>query len=264
MPNHVTNQVTFIGTTERVKVLKDMCKEGNREFSFQAYFPMPDKLIGTRSPANIVSEEELQEWKRKLENGELNKWECDSRPITAKESEELIKMYGANNWYDWQTENWGTKWNCYDVIWTGEITVQFNTAWSTPINALLKLSDLFHDIEIYVRYADEDFGTNVGEYFLSKGQLMINEQPAYGKESFALAMDILGDKDYWLYDRLLEVEDELSEFDTYLIELAHEEGNLIEQYPVKVLEKLMELAVADEQYERAGDIKNIMEKKLFC
>ena len=261
MPNHVTNQLTFTGKSERIKELMNMCREDAKEFSFQSFFPMPNELKGTTSPAKIVSEDELNEWKQKLRTGRLHEWEKDNRPITEKESQELINMYGANNWYDWHVQNWGTKWDCYDVILMDDNFVQFNTAWSTPIRALVKLSELFPDVEINVRYADEDFGTNVGTYCISNGDIEYINQPEYGKESIALAMDILGDKDYWLYDRLLEVEGEISEFDMCLIELAHDEGNLIGQYPVIVLEKLLELAIADEQYERAGQIKDIIEHK---
>lgn len=261
MPNHVTNELKFIGKPERVKELLSKCKSENSEFSFQSFFPMPTALIGTRSPANIVSVKELKEWKEKFNNGLLSEWEKESRPMTKNESDKLIQMYGTNNWYNWRIQNWDTKWDCYEVMVLGDNSIQFDTAWSTPISVMKRLSVLFPDVKIEVRYADEDLGSNVGTYTLLNGEFEDLYQPEYSKDSLALAMDIKGDKEYWLYDRLTEVEDELSDFDHWLIEIAHDEGNLIEQYPVSVLEKLLELAIADEQYERAGAIKQLIKLK---
>jgi len=78
-------------------------------------------------------------------------------------------------------------------------------------------------------------------------------------------MEILGDMSYWIEDRLCEdIQDdsELDDFNTWLVEIAHEEGNLLDEYAVPVLEKLLELAIADEQFERAGQIKQLMKVKL--
>jgi hypothetical protein len=55
---------------------------------------------------------------------------------------------------------------------------------------------------------------------------------------------------------------ELDEFQMWLVEIAHEEGNLLDEYPFCVLGALFDLAVKDEQYERAGQIKQMMKLKL--
>lgn len=266
MPNHVTNEVTFLGSVERIKELREKCKGEKSPFSFQSFYPMPEELQGTSSPAKIVTEEELQEWKRKVANGEVSEWEKDYRPITEKEQWELKGKYGADNWYDWHIHNWGTKWDCYSHRGEGDDSfIIFETAWSTPILAMQKLSKLFDDITIEVKYADEDFGSNVGTYTLQGGELVDLYQPDYSKDSIKMAMEILGDMSYWLEDRLIEdVQDdsELDDFQGWLVEIAHEEGNLIEEYALPVLEKLQQLAIQDEQYERANTIKRMIKLKL--
>ena len=266
MPNHVTNEVKFLGSVESIKELREKCKGEKSPFSFQSFHPMPVELQGTSSPAKIVTEQELQEWKDKLAKGELSEWEKDYRPLTESEQFELKVKYGADNWYDWHIHNWGTKWDCYDHRGEGdESFVIFETAWSTPIRALLYLSELFDDVTIEVRYADEDFGSNVGTYTLQGGEIIEMYQPEYSKDSIRLAMEILGDMSYWIEDRLCEdVQDdsELDEYNTWLVEIAHEEGNLLEEYALPVLEKLQELAIQDEQFERAGQIKQMMKLKL--
>jgi hypothetical protein len=78
-------------------------------------------------------------------------------------------------------------------------------------------------------------------------------------------MEILGDMSYWIEERLCEdVQDdnELDDFQGWLVEIAHEEGNLLEEYAVPVLDKLLELAIQDEQFERAGQIKQMIKLKL--
>lgn len=264
MPNHVTNHVTFLGSTERIKELRAKCKTDKSPFSFQAFHPMPTELVGTSSPAKIVTEQELQGWKDKLAKGELKDWEKDYRPITESESKRFKAKYGADNWYDWQTQNWGTKWDCYSHFDIDENQVHFDTAWSTPMIALIKLSRVFDDITIEVKYADEDFGSNVGTYTLQSGDIIDIYQPDYSKESVRLAMEILSDTEYWVTDRLCDIDDddEIEGIELWLVEIAHEEGYLLEEYPVSVLGLLFDMAVADEQYERAGTIKNLMKLKL--
>lgn len=75
-----------------------------------------------------------------------------------------IKLYGATSWYDWRCQNWGTKWNSYEVSFD-EIGRQigFNTAWSCPVPVIEKLSQVFPDIPFILDYADEDFGSNAGQ-----------------------------------------------------------------------------------------------------
>ena len=264
MPNHVTNQVTFLGSTTRIKELREKCKGDKTPFSFQAFYPMPQELQGTSSPAKIVTKQELKEWKDKLASGELKEWEKDYRPITSGEQFDLISKYGCDNWYDWHLEHWGTKWDCYSHVEDDECNVTFDTAWSTPIRALRYLSELFDDVTIEVKYADEDFGSNVGTYTLQGGVIVDIYQPEYSKESVKLAMQIIGDYEYWLTDRLCELEDntELEGFDLWLVEIAHEESYLLEEYPICVLGLLFDMAMADEQYERAGQIKQLMKLKL--
>lgn len=47
------------------------------------------------------------------------------------------RLYGSSNWYDWNTDHWGTKWNaCNQYVGDpdeeGYVLVTFDTAWSQP------------------------------------------------------------------------------------------------------------------------------------
>ena len=62
--------------------------------------------------------------------------------ITKEESQELIKKYGQDNWYEWAHQNWGTKWGAYDNEMDGD-TYRFTTAWCpVSLNILEMLSKI--------------------------------------------------------------------------------------------------------------------------
>lgn len=81
------------------------------------------------------------------------------------------EKYGKNNWYDWNREHWGTKWNAYDQrIIKGKSYVEFifSTAWTMPYLIYEKLRDLGLDFE--VKYADEDLGHHCGTFKYINGE----------------------------------------------------------------------------------------------
>ena len=49
--------------------------------------------------------------------------------------------------YDWCVENWGTKWDIFDIVHASlegdTLTISFSTAWSPPIPALEKAADTY-------------------------------------------------------------------------------------------------------------------------
>ena len=71
-----------------------------------------------------------------------------------RKTAENVEKYGYGNWYDFSVGEWGTKWD------TGEqgnndinpndptmLTAGFDTAWSPPVRAYEKLSDLGFNVE---------------------------------------------------------------------------------------------------------------------
>lgn len=70
----------------------------------------------------------------------------------------FLEQYGATDWYNWQVQNWGTKW---DIGADGNpaqdlgtdfgkgLILGFDSAWSPPINAYEKLMDMGFTIKAY-------------------------------------------------------------------------------------------------------------------
>ena len=66
-----------------------------------------------------------------------------------KKALKRLAKYGAENWYDWACNNWGTKWNSVDTeIIEDErdgLTYSFNTAWDCPREVVEKLQHILDE-----------------------------------------------------------------------------------------------------------------------
>lgn len=139
MPNHVTHIAEFFGEEKDVNFLLDILKtdendngeQWTRHIDFNNIIPQPKSLF--RGDIGRKEEEETRGW----------------------------------NWYDWNLENWGTKWNAYSTERDGN-TITFNTAWASPTPVIEKLHKVCvkYHVVCEVTYADEDSGYNTGHYLL--------------------------------------------------------------------------------------------------
>ena len=108
------------------------------------------------------------------------------------------RIYKDNNWYDWRYQHWGTKWNSYG--YTNGVTfnenenqIRFDTANGSSRKIIAALSRQYPDAVFELRYADEDFGYNVGEITFSGGEDIDGRIPKGGTfEAQELAADIMG------------------------------------------------------------------------
>ena len=97
---------------------------------------------------------------------------------------------------DWARAHWGTKWNAYDTERRAEDQLKFETAWSHPDPVIIALSEKFPEAEIHVRYADEDLGSNFGEYFLLNGEITQSTEFESEEAELDFASQILYGKSY--------------------------------------------------------------------
>lgn len=99
------------------------------------------------------------------------------------------------NWYYWNRENWGTKWNAYSTERDGN-TITFDTAWASPIPVMEKLHDICvkYHVLCEVTYADEDAGYNTGHYLLGGAAFEYIEYEYESKEAWEAYRKT---HDYW-------------------------------------------------------------------
>ena len=137
MPNHVYASISV--EKEYADKLREISKVG----LCRHYHPMPKELDNSVSG----SESAKPEWQK-------------------QKSKELIEKYGADNWYSWCVNNWGTKWGCYETTFTerddGGANYHFSTAWS-PVSPRI-MDMLMEDIKSFEYEWEEEQG--YGEYHI--------------------------------------------------------------------------------------------------
>lgn len=197
MPNWVMNVVTFDCNDERIKDIREAIKsnEDDAAFDFNKLIPMPESLKvpeGSQSDraeecyrAYIMDNEQRAKEKYKLSDEEFEELKSEGKIYASNRDN-----YGHRSWYGWACENWGTKWNAREPMWTNDNTLTFETAWSCPQPIFDKLAEMFPDVGFTVRYADEDIGYNCGTLEYSDGELYsINIEP---DASCEFAFDVWG------------------------------------------------------------------------
>jgi hypothetical protein len=132
------------------------------------------------------------------------------------------ERYGFYSWYDWSRVKWGTKWNAYDVEMPvpavkervkhghryrkthvtayakrlfkkrlkrhaesgAELLIRFDTAWASPDPIFEEMAKRFPHLEFHIRYADEDTGSNCGQYHIKGDNIHSSDiAPSWGDQS---------------------------------------------------------------------------------
>lgn len=215
MPNHVINRMTVTGSKEDVEKLLATIRntEEDKLIDFNKILPMPEELKTVTSPVRIISEDdyadEMIERDRRLKENP-NDWFARTHSITQKMYDEYMKKFGSCDWYDWAIKNWGTKWNAYDqskgeskTHENGDVSeiIFFQTAWSTPYPVIRKLSEMFPLVDIEVKFADEDAGSNCGVYTLFGGEDVDKWLPdAQSKDAMGIYFELWGGEEDWVYN----------------------------------------------------------------
>lgn len=70
-----------------------------------------------------------------------------------KSAAALLEKYGYADWYAFQTNEWGTKWDFgsgdgINHFTENELIVYFDSAWSPPITMMEKLEELGFDVDL--------------------------------------------------------------------------------------------------------------------
>lgn len=158
MPNWVSTTMTITGSKEELERFIGGIKD-NR--ILESYVPCPEELRETVS--GFYSDEEKMEELRK--KGEAN-----------------IAKYGHKDWYDWQYEEWGTKWGDCDthlepiLEMNGglhEVSGHFQTAWGPATAGFLKVSAMFPALRFLFEH-DEEAGFFAGLEVMEGGETIFD------------------------------------------------------------------------------------------
>lgn len=141
MPNWVHNNLTITGDAEQVRAVKDRLSA-----RYERKFMKFDKS-GPITEVKVV-EQDFSFWNIVRPEGEA-----------LVRYEESLGGGGATPyWYDWNVNNWGTKWDA-DAELTehaaDHLQYQFDTAWSPPIEAMKALGSLFPEVHVELDWEEE-------------------------------------------------------------------------------------------------------------
>ena len=227
MPNWIINRVYITGPEDKIKEFEDkvldLSEGAEQVFSFNRLCPRPEELVNTSSPDPRPIKQKIRtpdgvEMEVDVYPAVINEWEISRaiaagetppEPIpcnnaTAEQQEELRKKYGSSNWYDWNNNNWGTKWDANESFYNKEDKMlQFETAWSAPGPIHQKMAEMFPDLTFQGSYADEDFGFNTGN--IEDGEIYPLE--GQSEEAYETAATLWGyegyfddDKGKWIFE----------------------------------------------------------------
>jgi hypothetical protein len=160
MPNWTANTIRAEGGLHDLEAFLKAVEGENGVFDFSRLIPVPELLKHTSSGYCTIDGEEVTSWyvidpEKQLEGGNAN-----VRRFTAEE-EAALKEIGANNWYDWCCENWGSKWNACSPEITercladGYVEIRFDTAWSVPMPVLEMMFTMFPNLSLIWTWQDE-------------------------------------------------------------------------------------------------------------
>ena len=217
MPNHVANIVTFRGNEEKInKMLLDIQNEtfGPGSISFDKIIPMPPELnieSGSKSMAGLrlyrdfmdiyslghfLSKEEMLAVPDEIEEKYMHirpDIDKDTWDLGKKAFQNIVK-YGAPDWYDWRTNHWNTKWDAYGYTENTDYSqcdkLAFMTAWQEPAPVIQQLSEMYPEVEITHRWAEEQYGHYCGTAKYLGGRQTENELMPENSRSEEFALDL--------------------------------------------------------------------------
>lgn len=170
MPNWCYNSATITGPKEDldkfVQAITVTNPADGDEYDLTLPFPTPQELQDTTSSYFTI--EPNENWAKMLAEGKMSQEWYDQLVRNnaegyAKQQANLAK-YGYKDWYDWNIDNWGTKWaprvedfDYSDGVdgYGARIEMRYDTAWSPPSKLIQALSGLFPTLKFHTTFDEE-------------------------------------------------------------------------------------------------------------
>ena len=172
MPNHCYNSLSITGDGRAIDAFMDKIQwacekfggnEENEGMTFTAFVPHTDNVLhGVTGHGRFVRRDgvwestTLTEEQAAAEGLEYvySKYMTDSSGAVFMQDE--AKERGLVDWYDWNIENWGTKWDAYDVDvhrpTAEELYITFDTAWAPPVPVIQAMQEQHPELSIFASF----------------------------------------------------------------------------------------------------------------
>jgi hypothetical protein len=166
MPNWVYNGLTIEGNPDQVKSL---IKQMNKPFVYSVYFrgDLSYEIKQTKYVNPIFSFHNIYSY---LDHGVTEDEYQSPPPSNPNTKFEDWSKFATNDWYNFNIREWGTKWdvavaedNQHPTTYMHEaengenyvVYYNFETAWSRPMEALIKLSAQYPNLLFTLSYEEE-------------------------------------------------------------------------------------------------------------
>ncbi|MCH7348553.1 hypothetical protein [Aeromonas sp. MR7] len=182
MPNHVTNIIQAPRNVLESLINGEGKVDFNNVVRFQGKFEWDGICLYSERAAEVVTKTPLDENPFIASLERHNRSNVNVLEMNDEGFEQFVQMlrnkrqHGFFHTMDFAREKWGTKWNAYSQkICLDDGFVQFDTAWACPVKLLESLSKQHPGIDIIVKYADEDIGSNCGTLTFRDGNIVAQE-----------------------------------------------------------------------------------------
>lgn len=158
MPNWVYNSLTITGDKEQINKLKEQVGK-----SFTVPFEKFDFETREYSVVYTTHDNPVFAFWNIIAPTDLEEYPKQPPRLRDASANSILKNLGASNdWYNWNLRNWGTKWDVAndstigtDINNPDNLVYLFDTAWSPPVDAIQKLSEQYPELEMEMRYEEE-------------------------------------------------------------------------------------------------------------
>jgi hypothetical protein len=165
MPNWVYNSVSISGDQDKLDA-----------FLAKATTPHPESFDEATGKVVYTDKPEFSFWnfvappKEAVESGEyfgVNGWADGEK-----------KGDTTNNWYNWNNDNWNTKWDACDSDYTdttgGSLNITYSTAWSIPEPVMRAMAEQHPELN-FDFHCEEEQGWGA-EFSASGGKLSLDKE----------------------------------------------------------------------------------------
>ena len=215
MPNNIANKLVVNAKTQAeiedfLYAITGIDGDGTLQIDFEKIVPMPECLSNTlcdnehhealyyylMTSGNEDMVDKLlsysQLYSMDIYKGKTEK-ELSDYKVLGEKIFNIAQQCGSIDWYDWRISNWGTKWNAYetdiDCPCDGSIELHFQTANDGVIPIIEKLVEMFPNLELFYKYADEVIACNCGEAYGVDGNASFNFTEDDSDEAMALYIE---------------------------------------------------------------------------
>ena len=162
MPNYTSNYIIFnreLKEKEINNIKKELFNEKDN-LDFNKLIKQPEKMINVglsrntveayswyffKNPDNLLEEDIKETLSDEEKRVDIENKYGKLQPELKKDIQKEEGYEKLENWYNWNCENWGTKWGAYETEFKDNDILFFCTAWSKPSDKLL--NKLFNKLE---------------------------------------------------------------------------------------------------------------------